>query len=408
MTTTSSVALHLSPDGAPSALDGARQQFQEQIDSFKKKLNLPTQRWDDIWQGAHDRAFIVAGAQKADLLNDLRAAVDKSVAGQSIGDFRKQFEAAVAKSGWSGWTGEGTTAGRAWRTRIIYQTNMASSYAAGRWAQLNDPELLAVRPFWRYIHRDGVLHPRPNHKQWGDSGLTLRHDHPFWLTHFPPNGWGCHCYVQAVRVPKPGDATTPPEGWDTTDPKTDAPPGIDKGWAYAPGANADTPLRQMVQDKLITYPDAIAKALTVDVNRYINATEKASDFAARMLSQRANVSPLWIGFVENPEAVSTLVGSDVKGYTLLIPSDAPRHVDASHAFDGGTQRAPVSADFDMVANVLNEADTIRVGEQSRNGNSTVVVNKKIGEETYRAVFEVLTGKKNRALALLSLVIKTPN
>jgi len=32
---------------------------------------------------------------------------------------------------------------------------------------------------------------------------------------------------------------------------------------------------------------------------------------------------------------------------------------------------------------------------------------KIGLETYRAVFEVLPGKRNRALALLSLVIKTP-
>jgi len=235
MPTPSSVALNLSPDGSSAAMDAARQQFQEQIDFFKAKLNLPSKCWDDIWQAENDRGFIVAGAQKADLLADLRAAVDKSVAGQSIGDFRKQFEAAVAKSGWSGWTGEGTTAGRAWRTRIIYQTNIISSYAAGRWRQLNDPELLAVRPFWRYIHRDGVLHPRPKHKEWGDSGLTLRHDHPFWLTHFPPNGWGCHCSVQAVRGPKAGDATTPPEGWDSTDAKTGAPPGIDKGWAYAPG-----------------------------------------------------------------------------------------------------------------------------------------------------------------------------
>jgi hypothetical protein len=32
--------------------------------------------------------------------------------------------------------------------------------------------------------------------------------------------------------------------------------------------------------------------------------------------------------------------------------------------------------------------------------------KRIGSETYRAVFRVLSGKKNRALALLSLVIKT--
>jgi hypothetical protein len=251
-------------DAIDIALDGARQQFQEQIDFFRAKLNLPTERWDDIWQGAHDRAFMVAGAQKADLLSDLYAAVEKSIGGEGIGQFRKDFAATVRKSGWSGWTGEGTQAGVAWRTRVIYQTNMATSYAAGRWKQLNDPDLKAVRPFWRYIHEDGVIHPRPLHLTWGASGLTLPNDHPFWATHFPPNGWGCHCRVKAVRGPVAGDSTSPPDGWDTVDAKTGAPPGIDKGWAYAPGANVNTSLRKLVEDKLITYPDAIAKALATD------------------------------------------------------------------------------------------------------------------------------------------------
>lgn len=400
-----SVALLIAPTGEGTSLSGARQQFQEQIDFFRGKLNLPSERWDEIKQAAHDRAFMVAGAQKADLLNDLRAAVDKSLTGGSIGDFRKDFRAAVKKSGWSGWTGEGTKAGEAWRTRVIYQTNMATSYAAGRWKQLHDPELLKVRPFFQYNHADGVFNPRPIHLSW--DGLTLRNDHPFWLTHSCPNGWGCSCYITSKRAPAAGASTQPPAGWDAIDPKTGAPVGIDKGWAYAPGANTDTSLRTMVQDKLIGYPDAITKALTVDVNRYINATEKAGKFAARMLSERANVPPLWVGFVENPQAVTALVGRDVKGYTLLIPSDVPRHVETSHAFDGGTQRAPVPADFDRVAEVLNEADSIKLGDLSRNDNPRVVASKLIDGELLTAVFEVLSGKKStRSLSLVTLFIKT--
>ncbi|TXT39221.1 MAG: head morphoproteinis protein spp1 gp7 [Comamonadaceae bacterium] len=263
-------------------LDGLRQLFQEQIDFFKGKLNLPTERWDDIWQAAHDRAFVVAGAQKADLLNDLRAAVEKSIKGQSIGEFRKDFAAAVAKSGWTGWTGEGSKAGEAWRTRVIYQTNLASSYAAGRWAQLHDPELLKVRPFWRYIHNDSVSSPRPQHKAWGDSGLTLPHDHPFWLTHFPPNGWGCRCRVQAVRGPKAGDATEPPAGWDTIDPKTGAPVGIDKGWAYAPGASLQAELGRFVEAKVAGLPADLGRALEKDVasvlDRQAKVYETVDDF----------------------------------------------------------------------------------------------------------------------------------
>lgn len=405
----SSVALVVAPAGQGHGLDSAHQQFQEQIDFFRAKLNLPTERWDDIWQAAHDRAFMVAGAQKADLLNDLRTAVDKSLKGGSIGDFRKDFATAVQKSGWTGWTGEGTKAGEAWRTRVIYKTNMDTSYAAGRWKQLNDPELLKVRPFWRYIHSDGVIHPRPHHKAWGDSGLTLRADDPFWRTHFPPNGWGCHCRVQAVRQPAAGASTQPPTDWNTIDPKTNAPVGIDKGWAYAPGANTDTSLRQMVQDKLITYPDAIAKALTADIGRYINSQELASSFAARALSAgAANEAPLLLGFVKTPATVSEVAGLDVKGYMLTLPSDAPRHVQSSHGHDGAGQRPALPADYEQVAEVLNDADELRAGNVSRNGNPTVVAVKAIGGETYRAVFEVLTGKKNRALALLSLVIKTGN
>ncbi|WP_219211921.1 phage head morphogenesis protein [Variovorax boronicumulans] len=241
-------------------MEGVRQRFQEQIDFFRAKLALPTERWDDIWQRAHDRAFIVAGAQKADLLSDLFGAVGKAVAGGSIGEFRKAFADAVSRSGWTGWTGEGTKAGEAWRTRTIYRANVSASYGAGRWAQLTAPGLVAVRPFWRYVHADGVLHPRPLHLSW--HGITLPHDHEWWKTHFGPNGWGCGCYVVAVRSPGDGDQVEPPAAWDEIDPKTGAPAGIDRGWGYAPGASSDVSLQQMVEEKLITYPPAIALALS--------------------------------------------------------------------------------------------------------------------------------------------------
>ncbi len=236
--------------------------FREQIDFFRRKLSLPTERWDDILKSAHDRAFIVAGAMSADLLDDLRQAVDGAISGgTTLDQFRKQFRDIVQKRGWHGWTGEGTQAGEAWRTRVIYNTNVATSYAAGRWQQIHDPDLIKVRPYWRYVHNDAVTFPRPLHKRWGDEGLTLRHDHPFWQSHFPPNGWGCRCRVKAVRGPREGDATEPPAGWDVKLPKTGAPDGIDKGWDYAPGQNAETALRDLVEKKLIKLHPAIGAAL---------------------------------------------------------------------------------------------------------------------------------------------------
>lgn len=380
--------------------------FKEQIDFFRQKLDLPTERWDDIWQAAHDRAFVVAGAMKADLLNDLRLAVDKAIAsGTTLKTFRKDFAATVAKHGWTGWTGEATAAGRSWRTRVIYETNMRTSYAAGRWAQLHDPELQKRAPYWRYIHSDSVLSPRPQHKAWGDSRLTLRFDHPFWQTHFPPNGWGCRCRIVAVHAPGQNDATELPAGWNTRGENGQL-PGIDRGWDYAPGARADDSLRSFVQDKLITLPQAISKALSWEVNRYINGDDRAADFVRAVLADRKRIDPLWLGFVDDPQRIGKVVNADVRGYLLLLPADVPRHVEASHEFDGKGQRQAGAEDYARLADLVNSRDTtLRSGELSRHGMKTVVTTGVVNGETFRAVWEVLPGKRNRALSLLSLVIK---
>lgn len=228
--------------------------FKEQVDFFRQKLNLPTEYYDDIIKSGHDRAFMVAGVTKADLLDDFRQAIEKTMSeGQSIGWFRDNFDRFVEKHGWA------YNGGRDWRTRVIYTTNIRASYAAGRYAQLNDPDLLSVRPYWKYLHNDSVAHPRPLHQSW--SGMVLRYDDPFWTTHFPPNGWGCRCYIQAVRASEYKGNPAPNDG---TYQKTDRygvthvlPKGVDYGWDYAPGANRSTPLKDIIDQKLIRFPASI-------------------------------------------------------------------------------------------------------------------------------------------------------
>jgi hypothetical protein len=177
--------------------------------------------------------------------------------------FRKRFFAAVEKGDWHGWTGEATAAGRAWRTRIIYQTNLSTSYAAGRLAQLKD----AGFQYWVYRHTPNE-HPRLQHLAW--DGLTLPADHPFWQTHFPPNGWGCKCRISGASGPetaelaggKPG-YTEPPDGWDAIDTKTGEQVGIDKGWGYMPGATSD--LVREIERKMDSLPKPIARDLARDL-----------------------------------------------------------------------------------------------------------------------------------------------
>jgi len=212
--------------------------FDAQIAFFRKKLALPTRGWTDLWQSNHDHAFVVAGATKMALVEDMQQAIQKAIKqGTTLAEFRKDFDKTVAKHGWA-YNGE-----RGWRTRVIYETNLRTSYAAGRYEQLQNFE------FWQYHHSTGVTNPRPQHVAW--SGLVLPKDDPFWQTHYPPNGWGCRCYATGLsksRMRQKGlsQSETPDikmrqvlVGVNTLNPRTiDLPEGISAGFAYAPGRSA--------------------------------------------------------------------------------------------------------------------------------------------------------------------------
>ena len=228
---------------ASASLNHVKQPFKAQVAFFRDKIDLPTQSWTDIWQEEHDRAFVVAGAAHADLVGDLRQAVDSAIAeGTTIAKFREAFDGIVAKHGWS------YKGGRNWRTRVIYDTNIRSSYSAGRYRQMK--EGAERRPFWRYRHSHASEDPREQHLAW--DGMVLRHDDPWWDTHYPINGWGCKCYVEALnardleRLGKKGPDKAPAirtrtvtVGATGPSPRTvEVPEGIDPGFAYAPGQSA--------------------------------------------------------------------------------------------------------------------------------------------------------------------------
>ena len=292
--------------------------FAEQLAFFKAKLNLPSERWDDIMKSAHDRAFIVAGATNADLLNDLHGAIAKAIEeGKGIDAFRKDFDRIVTQHGWVGWTGEGSEAGHAWRTRVIYQTNMATSYAAGRYKQLKHPDLLSIRPYWKYVHADGVMHPRPLHVSW--HGLVLHHEHEFWDTHFPPNGWMCHCRVTPVDAKeyekaKANGKGEPPAGWQEPSKKTGAPVGIDQGFDYAPGASTQKPLMDFVEKKLINLESSVGSHMW-EVIRSAIEREQATAWATMVERVSATLQATGearLAHVVESETIKSLAEAGVK------------------------------------------------------------------------------------------------
>jgi uncharacterized protein with gpF-like domain len=235
--------------------------FLEQIAFFRKKLNVPTARWDDLWKDQHAKGFMIAGAMKADLLNDFRQAVDKAIAGGStLADFRQNFDKIVEKHGWS------YKGGRNWRTRVIYDTNVRQSFNAGRWEQLTDPDVKAFYGYLIYRHGDSVQ-PRPEHLAW--DGTVLPADDPWWNTHMPQNGWGCKCRVFAATreefTAAGSKGSAPPS---PIDPKTGEPAGIDKGFGYNVGKAKMEQSHKILESAAARLPQDLAARLRAEIASY--------------------------------------------------------------------------------------------------------------------------------------------
>ena len=161
--------------------------FEEQARYFAKKLNLPTNSYLDVLGEEHDYFFMVAGANRNEVLVAFREAVDEAIHnGETLESFRQRFDEIVAKTGWQ------YKGGRNWRTRIIYDTNVYAAYNRGRLQQHLD--LADVMPYWEYQHNDNA-HPRPLHVQL-DGTIRPAND-PFWRYYYPIKAYGCHCTVIA-------------------------------------------------------------------------------------------------------------------------------------------------------------------------------------------------------------------
>lgn len=163
--------------------------FQKAIAYFRKKIAIPTTRWNEFTAEQHDRAFTISQLTRADLLEDARKIIQSAIAdGTDIEDFKSQFKERIIDKGWNP---KPLPAGPPdYRLRIILETNVRRSYTAGRDEQSRSPEFIARRPWRIWRHRD-TRNPRPLHLAL--DGKAIPADHPFWKVATPSCAYGCQC-----------------------------------------------------------------------------------------------------------------------------------------------------------------------------------------------------------------------
>ncbi|WP_336021365.1 phage minor head protein [Acinetobacter pittii] len=157
--------------------------------------------WHETLDNAHSRAFTVAKVARMDLLQDIResliTALDK---GQTLEQWKASITPTLQSKGWWGKKTVINPEGREQevqlgsprRLRTIYDTNMQSAFAAGRYkAMMAGSE---TRPYWEWRHIT-ISNPRKQHVAL--DGRLFRFDDPFWSVAYPPSEWGCKCRVIA-------------------------------------------------------------------------------------------------------------------------------------------------------------------------------------------------------------------
>ena len=156
--------------------------------------------YDEIMHEAHHRAFTVAKVTKLDLLSDIHESLlSAQKKGQSFKAWKENIQPVLKEKGWWGETTvTNPKTGKvkdiyvgSRRLKTIYDTNMRTSYARGRYRS----QLMSEAEYLRY---SAVLDQLTRPKHAAMHGIVLPKDHSWWDQNYPPNGWHCRCKAQAL------------------------------------------------------------------------------------------------------------------------------------------------------------------------------------------------------------------
>ncbi|SED36302.1 phage minor head protein [Pseudomonas anguilliseptica] len=252
---------------------------EEAVQYFRQKGFAVGFDYRDVWQAQHQAAFTVAKVMQLDLLQDIRAEVDRALAeGTTLRDFQQRLTPTLQAKGWWGRKEQldpltGNTRevqlGSPRRLKIIYDTNLRTAHSEGQWERIQ-----ARKDAFPYLEYDGnnSENPRLDHSGW--DGLTLPVDHPFWQAHFPVKDYGCKCRAiqRTGRQVERSGKTIGPAPKVPSAPYVNArtgevqqiPAGVHPSFHYPPGGRRAGLARHLVE-KLDGAPASLARASIVDL-----------------------------------------------------------------------------------------------------------------------------------------------
>lgn len=186
--------------------------YEEAIAYLEGKDYAITFDWREMLDGAHKRAFTVAGVMQLDVLQTLLNSLieasegidrgpDKPDSAMSYTEWLNNVEGLLQNSGYlGGRTEKDPATGKEkvvqltpYRLENIYRTNLQSAYNAARFEQ--QLSFADRRPFLQYL---ATIDNRTTPICQGLHGKIFRADDPIWTVIYPPNHFRCRARVASA------------------------------------------------------------------------------------------------------------------------------------------------------------------------------------------------------------------
>lgn len=277
---------------------------------LENKVNTLSYHWSDVLHNEHAAVFTIAKSTEADILNDVKSSlIDALRNGKTLQQFKKELTPILQEKGWWGKkealnpkTGEQELVqlGSPRRLQTIYEANKRSSRAAALWDRAQATK--EVLPYFLY-KLGPSKHHRDLHKSW--EGIILPIDHPFWDYAFPPNGWGCRCYVVQISEEecqrRGGVSKAPIIKFDSKSAggrNIKYMRGVDPAWSSNSGKFRNKTLSDILEQKLLKSSPVMAETQITNIVKssfftsFFNNAKKVQDEIKPLKNRQYNYVPV--------------------------------------------------------------------------------------------------------------------
>lgn len=182
------VAFAISSIPAPLTPGFAHKPYDDALRFFKQKKIVDKQTFEQLSARAKQRAFTVARMASQQLLQTVHAELYRQIAqGADLRQFQKFAKERLVSAGF--------TPANPSHVETVFRTNVMNAYGTGRHAEMTQPAVLALRPYWQIL---GIDDNRTRETHGAVHNWVLRANDPVWKTAYPPFGFNCRCRVRSL------------------------------------------------------------------------------------------------------------------------------------------------------------------------------------------------------------------